>query len=54
MSQDAYRLISPDGAEMELPVHHGTTGPDVIDISEALQNQRSVHVRSGLRVDRQL
>jgi citrate synthase len=32
MSQDTYRLISPDGAELELPVHKGTTGPDVIDI----------------------
>jgi len=33
MSQDAYRLISPDGKELELPVHKGTTGPDVIDIA---------------------
>ena len=33
MSQDAYRLVSPDGKEMELPVHSGTTGPDVIDIA---------------------
>ena len=32
MSQDAYRLISPDGTESELPVRSGTTGPDVIDI----------------------
>ena len=32
MSQDAYRLISPKGTESELPVHSGTTGPDVIDI----------------------
>ena len=32
MSQDAYRLISPDGKELELPAHTGTTGPDVIDI----------------------
>ena len=32
MSQDAYRLISPDGKELELPAHKGTTGPDVIDI----------------------
>ncbi len=34
MSQDVYRLISPDGAEMELPLRRGTTGPDVIDISK--------------------
>ena len=33
MSQDAYRLISPDGAEMELPIRKGTTGPDLIDIA---------------------
>ena len=32
MSQDAYRLISPEGKESELPVRSGTTGPDVIDI----------------------
>jgi len=32
MSQDAYRLISPDGKETALPAHKGTTGPDVIDI----------------------
>ncbi len=33
MSQDAYRLIGPRGNEMELPVHRGTTGPDVIDVA---------------------
>ncbi len=32
MSDQKYRLISPDGVELELPVHKGTTGPDVIDI----------------------
>ncbi len=32
MSQQKYRLISPDGAELELPVLEGTTGPDVVDI----------------------
>lgn len=32
MSQDAYRLISPSGNEIELPLHAGTTGPGVIDI----------------------
>jgi citrate synthase len=32
MSQENYRLISPAGVELELPVHKGTTGPDVIDI----------------------
>ena len=33
MSQEAYRLTSPDGSEMELPVKSGTVGPDVIDIA---------------------
>ena len=33
MSQDAYRLISPNGTETELPIRSGTTGPDVIDIA---------------------
>ena len=32
MSQDAFRLISPDGKETELPVYHGATGPDVVDV----------------------
>ena len=33
MTQDAYRLVSPDGTEMELPVKTGTVGPDVVDIA---------------------
>ena len=41
MSQDAYRLISPDGKELELPAHVGTTGPDVIDIA-ALYREHGV------------
>ena len=32
MSQDTFRLIRPDGNELELPVVSGTPGPDVIDI----------------------
>ena len=39
MSQDAYRLKNPTGNEMELPVHSGTTGPDVIDISRLYAEQ---------------
>jgi len=39
MSQDAYRLKSPSGNEMELPVLTGTTGPDVIDISKLYAQQ---------------
>lgn len=33
MSQDAYRLTSPNGSEMELPVRTATVGPDGIDIA---------------------
>jgi citrate synthase len=32
MSQDVFRLTSPAGKELELPVRTGTTGPDLIDI----------------------
>ena len=39
MSQDAYRLISPDGKETELKIHTGTTGPDLIDISTLYREQ---------------
>ena len=39
MSQDAYRLISPEGKELELPVHSGTAGPDVIDIARLYREQ---------------
>ena len=39
MSQDAYRLISPDGKETELKIHSGTTGPDLIDISSLYREQ---------------
>jgi citrate synthase len=34
MSQDAFRLTSPSGTEMELPVRTGTIGPDVIDVAK--------------------
>jgi citrate synthase len=39
MTEEAYRLISPDGRELELPVHKGTTGPDVIDIGSLYREQ---------------
>ena len=39
MSQDAYRLISPDGTESEHVVHKGTTGPDVVDIGNLYREQ---------------
>jgi citrate synthase len=39
MSQDAFRLTSPSGKELELPVHKGTVGPDVVDISKLYREQ---------------
>ncbi len=33
MTKDAFRLISPSGQEMLLPVRQGTAGPDVIDVA---------------------
>jgi citrate synthase len=39
MTDEAYRLINPDGQELELPVHKGTTGPDVVDIGGLYKNQ---------------
>ena len=39
MSQDAFRLTSPDGKELDLPIHSGTVGPDTIDISRLYRDQ---------------
>jgi citrate synthase len=39
MTEQAFRLINPDGRELELPVHKGTTGPDVIDIGRIYREQ---------------
>jgi len=39
MSQDAFRLISPNDTESELPVRSGTAGPDVIDIARLYKEQ---------------
>ena len=39
MTKDAFRLISPDGKEMELPVLSGTVGPDVIDVAKLYKEQ---------------
>ena len=39
MTKDAYRLISPDGVETELPVLSGSIGPDVIDIGKLYATQ---------------
>ena len=40
MTKDAFRLTSPSGKEMELPVHSGTVGPDVIDVGSLYKEQR--------------
>ena len=40
MSEDAYRLTSPDGLEMELPIRKGTVGPDVIEIARLYREHR--------------
>jgi len=34
MAKDAFRLTSPSGTEMELPVRSGSVGPDVIDVGK--------------------
>ena len=39
MAKEAFRLISPTGSEMELPVLSGTVGPDVIDVGRLYANQ---------------
>jgi len=40
MTKDAYTLSSPDGSRsLELPVHKGTMGPDVVDISQLYREQ---------------
>jgi len=39
MSQDAYRLTSPDGKVTEFPARKGTVGPDVIDIAQLYREQ---------------
>ncbi|HEX5787069.1 MAG TPA: citrate synthase [Woeseiaceae bacterium] len=39
MSQDGFRLTSPEGKELDLPVLEGSVGPDVIDISPLYREQ---------------
>lgn len=39
MSEDAFRLISPDGKETLLPIRRGSVGPDVVDISALYKDQ---------------
>ena len=39
MTKDAFRLISPSGTEMELPVRSGTVGPDVLDVGKLYKEQ---------------
>ncbi len=39
MTKDAFRLTSPDGKEMDLPVRSGTVGPNVIDVGKLYREQ---------------
>ena len=39
MTKDAFRLISPDGTETQLPVRKGTVGPAVIDVGKLYKEQ---------------
>jgi citrate synthase len=39
MSENVFKLRSPDGSESELPVRKGTVGPDVIDIAGLYKEQ---------------
>ncbi len=39
MTKDAFRLISPDGNESQLPVRSGSVGPDVIDVGKLYREQ---------------
>lgn len=39
MSKDVYTLTSPAGKSIELPVHKGTVGPDVVDIGGLFKEQ---------------
>ena len=39
MTKEAFRLTSPSGTEMDLPVRSGTVGPDVIDIAKLYKEQ---------------
>ena len=40
MTKEAFRLISPGGQEMELPVRSGSMGPDGIDVAKLYREQR--------------
>ncbi len=39
MSKDAYKLTSPEGSEIEIPLRSGTLGPDVLDIGRLYRDQ---------------
>ena len=39
MTKDAFRLTSPAGKEIELPVRSGTIGPDVVEIGSLYKEQ---------------
>ena len=39
MTNDVYKLTSPDGETMDLPIRQGSVGPDVIDIGKLYANK---------------
>ena len=39
MSEDTYKLVAPDGSEVEFPVRSGTLGPDLVDIGRLYKEQ---------------
>ena len=39
MTKKAFRLTSPSGTEMDLPVRSGSVGPDVIDVGKLYKEQ---------------
>ncbi len=39
MTKDVYKLTSPDGTSMDLPVRQGSCGPDVVDIGRLYAEQ---------------
>ncbi len=39
MGKESYKLVAPDGSEMEIPVNSGTLGPDGLDISRLYREQ---------------
>ena len=48
MTKEAFRLTSPSGVEMDLPVRSGTVGPDVIDVGKLYEGMEA-EIEEALR-----